>query len=136
MAATPVTLFVDQFKEREVQAYSYSFNQSVDKENQPSGIPRGGQIKITCKARNDGDPELLNWMLTQDMKKNGKLQVMQSIDVKNKMKDIEFKEAYCVDFSETWADSTSGGNISHCEIITLSCKEIKVAGVDFQNEWR
>jgi len=136
MAQTPVKLIIDNFKEREVQNYSYSFNQAVDKENQPSGIPRGGQIKITCKALNDGNPELLNWMLTQDMKKDGKLEVMQSLDVKNKMKDIIFKEAYCVDYREEWADATKGGDLAHFEIITLSCKYIENGGVKFENEWR
>jgi hypothetical protein len=136
MAQTPVTLFVDGFKEREVQAFSYSFNQAVDKENQPSGIPRGGQLKITVKAHNSGTPELMHWMLVQDMKKKGKLQIMQSNDVKTKMKDIEFEDAYCVDYKEEWLDDIKGGNIAHIEVIILSCKMIKNQQVSFENEWK
>jgi hypothetical protein len=136
MAETPVTLLVKDFEPREVQSFSYSFNQAVDKENQPSGIPRGGQIKITVKAFNKANYDLLNWMLDQSMKKDGKITFMQSIDVKSKLKDIEFYEAYCVDYKEEWADAVKDGGVAHTETITISCKGIKNGTLEFKNEWK
>ena len=63
MAKTPVTLKVDGLTEREVMMVTYSFNQATDTEGQMSGIPRGGKITIRVKALNDGNPDLLNWMI-------------------------------------------------------------------------
>ena len=60
---TPVTLKVKDFAEREVILVNYKFNQETDREGQISGIPRGGQVTIRVKALNDGNPELLSWML-------------------------------------------------------------------------
>ena len=60
---TPVTLEVKDFKAREVILVDYKFNQATDREGQISGIPRGGRINIRVKALNDGNAELLGWML-------------------------------------------------------------------------
>ena len=60
---TPVTMKVKDFAEREVLLVEYKFDQSTDREGQIAGIPRGGRLKIRVKALNDGNPELLGWML-------------------------------------------------------------------------
>ena len=69
---TPVKLEVKDFEEREVILVDYKFNQSTDVEGQISGIPRGGQVTIRVKAMNDGNNQLLQWMLApndpRDMK--------------------------------------------------------------------
>ncbi|MCL1851375.1 MAG: hypothetical protein FWF70_08260 [Bacteroidetes bacterium] len=136
MAETPVLLAVDGFAKREVQSYSYSFNQSIDKENQPAGIPRGGLIKVTVKAQNDGNIELLGWMLDPDMKKDGAIIIMKANDIKNEMKQITFKKAYCVDYKEDWADASKNVDIAHTETIIISCQEIKIGNVDYKNAWK
>ena len=136
MAKTQVTFKVDGFADREVAGFEYSFIQAVDKENQPAGIPRGGTIIIKCKARNDGNSELLQWMLAKSMKKGGKLVIMQSNDAEKEMKNIEFKDAYCVSFTETWDDKTNNAELAHIEKITISCKDIRNSkGGEYQNEW-
>ena len=60
---TPVTLEVKDFADREVMLVDYKFNQATDREGQISGIPRGGRVNIRVKAMNDGNAELLGWML-------------------------------------------------------------------------
>ena len=60
---TPVVLKVKDFAPREVLLVNYKFNQATDQEGQVAGIVRGGQILIRVKALNDGNPELLAWML-------------------------------------------------------------------------
>ena len=62
---TPVTMKVKDFAEREVLLVNYDFSQETDREGQVSGIPRGGRLKIRVKALNDGNPELLGWMLSR-----------------------------------------------------------------------
>jgi len=135
MAKTPVTLLVDGFKEREVAMVEYAFSQAVDKEGQTTGIPRGGKIKIKVKARNDGTNELLNWMCDKSLAKSGKIEFMNSSDSSIKMKDIEFKGAYCVEFEEKWIDTTKPEDLAHWELITITCKEITNQSVTYENDW-
>jgi hypothetical protein len=135
MAKTPVTLKVDGFKEREVAMVEYFFTQASDKENQTTGIPRGGKITLKVKAMNDGTNELLGWMIDSSLAKSGKIEFMKSNDVKTKMKDIEFKDAYCIDFEEKWFDTTKAEDLAHYELLTITCKEITNQAVTFENEW-
>jgi hypothetical protein len=139
MAETPVTLKISGYKEREVAMVSYSFNRAIDKENQPAGIPRGGLIKLRVKAHNEGTDELLQWMLTPDKHLDGSIEFKQAKDVAKKMKQINFKHAYCVSFEETWNDvSTGSTDLAHYEDITISCQFLDndASGIAFTNEWK
>ena len=60
---TPVTLEIKDFEPREVMMVDYKFDQATDKEGQIAGIPRGGKLKIRVKAMNDGNNQLIAWML-------------------------------------------------------------------------
>jgi hypothetical protein len=135
MAKTPVTLSVDGFAPREVAAVSYKFVQTTDKEGQTVGIPRGGQITIRVKAMNDGNCELLSWAIDPSLAKGGKIEFMNSSDVRKKMKDVEFKGAYCIDFKEHWEDTTKREDLAHWEEIVITCKEIINQSVTYENEW-
>ena len=135
MAKTPVTLYVDGFKEREVASVVYTFEQATDKEGQTTGIPRGGKITIKVKARNDGNCELLSWMCDKSLSKGGKIEYMNSSDATKKMKDVEFKGAYCVEFLEHWEDTTKPEDLAHWEEITITCKEITNQSVTYENDW-
>jgi len=135
MAKTPVSFEVDGFKPREVAAVSYKFAQTTDKEGQTVGIPRGGQITIRVKAMNDGTNELLGWAVDPSLAKDGKIVFMNSSDVKQKMKDVEFKQAYCVDFKEHWEDTTKPEDLAHWEEIVITCKEITNQSVTYENDW-
>lgn len=134
MAKTPVTLKVDGFVEREVMMVTYTFNQATDKEGQMAGIPRGGKITIRVKALNDGNPELLHWMIQQAMPKNGSIEFLDT-KTNGKMKTIEFTDAYCVDFREYWEDKVTDGGNSHYEEVVISCREIKNGSVTYTNDW-
>ena len=136
MAKTPVTLLVDGFAEREVAFVTYSFSQATDKEGQTTGIPRGGKIVIKVKAMNDGNCELLSWMCEKSLAKDGKIEFMDSSDTSKKMKEVEFKGGYCVDFQELWEDNTKAESLAHWEQITITCKEIINQSVVYENDWK
>ena len=143
VSKTGATLVVDGLKKREIISFDYSFTQPVDKVNQPAGIPRGGKINMTVKALNDGNAEILTWMLNEFSKKNGKIEVMVPGEEK-KMKDIEFTDAYCTEYQEKWEDKVSAkdnllGGVAvayaHTEIFTLTCRKIQ-NGVTYESEWK
>ena len=129
MATTPVQLKVDGFTDREVMMVTYSFNQATDTEGQMAGIPRGGRITIRCKALNDGNPDLLKWMTSPNLGKNGSI-VFNETKTGNQMKTISFTDGYCVDYVEYWEDK-----MGHYEEITISCREIKNGPVSYHNQW-
>ena len=62
---TPVTLEVKDFEAREVMMVDYKFDQATDREGQIAGIPRGGRLTIRVKAMNDGNSQMLQWMVLQ-----------------------------------------------------------------------
>jgi hypothetical protein len=129
MASTPVQLKVDGFTDREVMMVKYSFNQATDVEGQMSGIPRGGKIVIRVKAMNDGNPDMLKWMTSPNLNKNGSIEFIETVKG-SKMKTIEFKDAYCVDFIEHWEEG-----IGHSEEIVISCRSIKNGPVTYESKW-
>lgn len=129
MATTPVQLKVDGFTDREVMMVTYSFNQATDTEGQMAGIPRGGRITVRVKALNDGNPDLLKWMTSPNLGKNGSI-VFNETKTGNQMKTIDFTDGYCVDFVEYWEDK-----MGHYEEITISCREIKNGPVSYHNQW-
>ena len=126
---TPVKLEVKDFEEREVILVDYKFNQSTDVEGQISGIPRGGKVTIRVKAMNDGNNQLLQWMLAPNDPRDMKVTFENTVDGST-MKTLEGTGCYCVDFEEKWQDKAG-----HFEEISISCQKIKFGSVEFENEW-
>lgn len=129
MAKTPVTLKIDGYKDREVMAVDYEFEQVTDIEGQMAGIPRGGKIKIRVKALNDGTPDLMAWMVERNLPKNGSVVFLETKTGKQ-MKEIKFTDAYCVGFEEKWEDKEG-----HFEEIEITCRTIEFGSVKYENEW-
>jgi hypothetical protein len=129
MAKTPVTMKIDGYKDREVMMVTYEFDQATDVEGQMAGIPRGGKITVRVKAMNDGTPELLAWMIERNLPKNGEIQFLETKTGKA-MKTIKFTNGYCVNFDEKWEDKQG-----HFEEVVITCKQIEVGSVKFENEW-
>ena len=126
----PVKLTVDGFKEREVMSVYYKFDQAVDIEGQISGIPRGGKITVRVKAMNDGNPELLSWMIAPHLAKKGTVEFLKTTDGST-MKTIEFEDAYCINFTESWQDKEG-----HWEEVQLSCRKISLGPVNYELPWK
>ena len=129
MAKTPVTLKIDGYKDREVMAVDYEFEQVTDIEGQMAGIPRGGKLKIRVKALNDGTPDLMAWMVERNLPKNGSVVFLETKTGKQ-MKEIKFTDAYCVGFEEKWEDKEG-----HFEEIEITCRTIEFGSVKYENEW-
>jgi len=114
---------------REILNFEYTFSRAVDKENQPSGPPRGGLLTVTVKASNSGNCELHRWMTT-GRKFSGKIEVFAPGTTK-RMKDIDFIDGFCVGYTEKWDESSA----THTEKITIACKQIEHGGAQHLNQW-
>ena len=129
MAQNPVLLQVEGYQEREVQKVEYTFNKATDDEGQLTGIVRGGKITFVLKALNDGNPDMLDWMVQRNLHKNGVI-VFNETKTGNEMKKIEFTNAYCVSYKEDWQDKKM-----HTETFTITCQKIKFTNIEYENKW-
>ena len=63
--------------------------------------------------------------------RGGKITVrVKALNDGKAMKTIKFTNGYCVDFQERWEDK-----VGHFEEIVITCKNIEVGSVKFENEW-
>ena len=127
---TPVQLAVQDFEPREVILVDYAFTQAPDIEGQIAGIPRGGRITIRVKAMNDGNNQLLQWMLAPNDPRDLKVTFSNTIDGTT-MKEIEGKGCYCIHYVEKWEDGEQ-----HFEEMQIVCQELKNGPVSFENPWK
>lgn len=127
---TPVVLSVNNFEDREVYKVDYKFTQKTDVEGQLDGIPRGGRINVIVKALNDGNTQLLQWMLNPTDARDIKV-IFNSTKDGSVMKTIAGKGCYCVHYKEHWADRQL-----HSEEISIVCQELSVGSVEYKNIWK
>ena len=130
MAKTPVTMQVKDYAEREVLMVTYEFDQATDREGQMTGIARGGKITVRIKPLNDGNPDMLAWMIERNLAKDVTI-IFNETKTGKEMKRIEATGAYCVDFHENWTDMKE-----QYEEVVMTCQNIKFGSVSYENEWR
>lgn len=127
---TPVQLSVSDFETREVMLVDYKFNQTVDVEGQISGIPRGGMVTIRVKAMNDGNNQLLQWMLASNDPRDMTVTFYNTVDGST-MKELKGTGCYCVHYVEKWEDGAD-----HFEEMVVVCQELSNGPVSFVNPWK
>ena len=130
MATRTATINADGIQEREVLFVRYELNQQTDVEGQPTGTTRGGKIYVKVKSNDDGNTELLEWMVDTYMSKSGTISFPNRQG--GEMKHLSFKEGYVVGYAETY-DSTN--DLLQYEEFTISAKEIQVGNARHNNRW-
>ena len=127
---TPVSFEVKDFAAREVMMIDYKFSQATDREGQISGIPRGGIVTVRVKALNDGNAQMLGWMLQPTDPRDFTVKFMNTIDGKE-MKQIKGTGCYCIHYKEYWADGEE-----HYEEMEIVCQKLENGPVGFDNPWK
>lgn len=127
---TPVKLEVKDFEVREVISVDYAFKQETDMEGQITGIPRGGKLTIRVKAMNDGNNQLLQWMLNANDPRDMKITFENTVDGKV-MKTFQGTGCYCVHYTEMWEDAKE-----HYEEIEVVCQKFENGPAVFENPWK
>lgn len=127
---TPVSLSVKDFETREVMMIDYKFDQTVDREGQISGIPRGGRITIRVKASTAATGCYRRSLLSPNDPRDLKVTFFNTIDGST-MKELEGTACYCVHYIEKWEDGEE-----HFEELEIVCQELKNGPVAFQNPWK
>ena len=130
MATRTATMSADGIQERDVLFVKYELNQQTDVEGQPTGTTRGGKIIVKVKSNDDGNTDILEWMIDTYMSKSGTISFPNRQG--GEMKQLTFKEGYVVEYSETY-DSTN--SILQYEEFTISAKEIAIGNARHNNRW-
>jgi len=126
----PVMLEVKDFEPREVIMVDYKFDQATDIEGQLAGIPRGGKLTVRVKAMNDGNNQLLSWMLDPTGPRDLSIKFNNTIDG-SAMKELKGTACYCVHYVEKWEDGEQ-----HYEEIVVSCQQLENGPVSYVNPWK
>ncbi len=117
--------FVLDGKEYEMNQFNISFEQAVDHKGQPQDETRGGRMLVGLSQTLPDS--LYKWAMTSTSK-DGKIE-FRSKSASAPFK-VEFKNAYCVDFSRV---ISSNGGISTS--LSISPDELLVNGISFDNHW-
>ncbi|MFV0305344.1 MAG: type VI secretion system tube protein TssD [Moheibacter sp.] len=108
---------------------TYGFEQSVDRNNKPSGTPRGGQITLIIESR--GSTNFLKWMVDHKQTKDGTITFFKR-DAMSRMLALKFSKAFCIRYTEHFNAQTITPMQMH---LTISAKKIEIEGVTFENTW-
>jgi hypothetical protein len=108
---------------------SFRFSQIVDETGKPSALPLGGSIILLLESNSNND--LFDWMISPTQTKSGSVTFYRR-DTMSKLKTLEFTDAYCVDYHETF--NHIGENPMQIQI-TLSAREIKLNDSGYKNNW-
>ena len=130
MATRTATINADGIAEREVMYVRYELNQQTDVEGQPTGTTRGGKIYVKVKSNDDGNTDILEWMIDTYMSKSGKISFPNRQC--GEMKNLSFKEGYVVEYAETYDNKN---DTQQFEEFTISAKEISIGNARHNNRW-
>ncbi len=108
---------------------SYSLHQEIDATGRPSSITRGGTISLTVESTSD--TSLSDWMFNNFEARDGSI-VFLKRDTDATSKELKFKEAYMVQYAESF-DST--GSNPMAESFVISAKSIGIGTGEHLNDW-
>ena len=127
---TPVLMEVKDFAPREVLMVDYKFTQATDRERQIAGLPRGGIITVRVKALNDGNAQLMQWILNPTDPRDVNIKFQNTIDGKD-MKTLKGTACYCIHYKEYWADGEE-----HYEEVNIVCQKLENGPIVYDNPWK
>ena len=108
---------------------TYSFGQTTDDRGRPSSGVHGGTISLQLVG--DDDDSVLGWMVDPYKKTDGKVS-FSKIDQDSNLKEMSFKDGYCVGYSESFnRESNNPLTIS----ITISARETTIGNATHVNNW-
>jgi hypothetical protein len=107
----------------------FRFSQITDSTGKPTAIPQGGTINIVIEST--GTTDIFDWMISPTLTKSGSITFFRR-DTMSKLKTLEFTDAHCVDYYETF--DHIGDNPMQIQL-TISAYEIKLNDSEFKNNW-
>jgi hypothetical protein len=107
----------------------YSFGQATDDKGRPASDVKGGSITIQIVVTDDDS--MMDWMVDPYKKQDGSVK-FSKIDQDSTLKEVQFKNAYCVGYSETFSSTSSSAMIA---TLNISAGSISVGSATLDNKW-
>ena len=108
---------------------SFRFTQVTDANGRPVALPQSGAIKVVLESSSGTD--LFDWMVHATQTKSGTITFFRR-DNMSKLKTLEFSDAHCVDYYETF--DHIGDNPMQIEL-SITARDIKLNDSEFKNNW-
>ncbi len=115
--------------EYNVLSLKWDIEQNFDDTGLPVERTQAGQIKVTYESTKD--TEIISWALSNRGLKNGEL-ILYNRDSVSTFRKIEFKDAYCVNFSEQFDNINNEPLLSE---ILISARELTIKDAKHVNNW-
>jgi type VI protein secretion system component Hcp len=119
-------------KKSDLKYVRYHFHRHTEDNGKPSGRTRKGEITITKDSIYD-KASATAWLSKPDSAKDGEIVIYQDEEQKVALKTIKFKNAYIVEYTETFDLEKAGSNTE--ETFTISAEKIEVEGAPFDFKW-
>lgn len=107
----------------------FEVTQQVGRSNLPNRTPEIGLIHLVVESSTGG--ELFEWGLAGTLTKNGSLTFI-SRDYSDTLKTLEFDNAFCIGYKETFR---SDGSLPMKTSLTISPHRIRMHGIELCNPW-
>ncbi|WP_346237423.1 type VI secretion system tube protein TssD [Niabella insulamsoli] len=112
-----------------VLSANFALDQQVDHKGKVTSHVRGGLISVSLAST--GDTTLFDLAADDDKRVDGSI-IFYKDDGKSTMKELKFKQAYVVNYTESFAAYTNDPmNIG----LTFSAESITLGEVEFNNNW-
>jgi Hemolysin coregulated protein Hcp (TssD) len=118
---------IDGGEEVNVLNCDFRFSQTTNPTGKVTSIPTGGYVNITVESTKT--TELFDWMINPTAIKNGIITFYRR-DVFSKLKTLEFTDAYCVEYHESYDHL---GEHPMQISFTISAKKLKLNDSEFVN---
>ena len=117
--------------EFEVLNCDYNFHRDVDHKGRPSSGIYGGTVNVTIASTDD--TSVIEAMINSPEKTfDGSIEFKKGDSDAAKLKELEFKTAYIVNFSE---GLNAVGNENMVQSFTISAEEMKLGSASHKNNW-
>lgn len=107
-----------------------SFSQRIDSTGRPCANPEGGQISFSLESSSDSQI-FMQWMLDPAGMKSGMVRFTKRDD-EGSLKTIEFIDAYCVNYHESFSAQGSDPMVISLVITT---RQLKIGEAELTKEW-
>ncbi len=118
-------------KELLLESVHFSLYRNTDEYGRPIGNVTGGRIDFDVNS--DKETILMEWMCTPNKKLNGSIEFPDKKIKGQILKTLEFKDAYCVAFSENCY--THNDETSVTINASISAREITMGNAVHKNRW-
>jgi len=105
----------------------YRFFQEIDQKGLPTSKVHGGLIDLSFFSMEDN--EIIQWMISEDADKNGKITFSGDNNTKP-FKTLEFKDARLVAYNESFSDQSN-----MVTMLSISARQVTISGVKHSNTW-